>query len=305
VAGDVSAIPITSTYFFLDPGAARLKIGKSINVPQRLRTKSHEVGTELILVATIPRDEEKTLHAQFRHARLKGEWFNARDAALAKYLLETHGYRVPFRGVRRRVPTPPLSTNDLVADLEDAFGAALRPPEAINEWLGMRPWEPDHEEDEEASDLSDDEMEEWFAHRCNPEFDFADFLEDWQEEFIGWGTNGRRVSALDYTDISVAFWRPGSARVEYRLREAVLNLLRRWDEDDDAEYLVVEPYFVGRRNHEVRAMFEDGTYNAVIQLQVRGYYAGESQTDFPSSTAAPADQAGASGDLQREQHHST
>jgi hypothetical protein len=80
------------TYFFLDAAAGRLKIGRSTNVKERLRTKSHEVGAELVLVATIPGDEEATLHFQFAHARLKGEWFNVMDPALSEYLLNVHGY---------------------------------------------------------------------------------------------------------------------------------------------------------------------------------------------------------------------
>jgi len=93
----VAAIPDSKdhfTYLFIDPTTLRLKIGRSTKVQHRLHDFANLIGTEPHLIAVIEHDCEKALHKRFKHARLRGEWFDARDPLIAEYLLSAHGYYV-------------------------------------------------------------------------------------------------------------------------------------------------------------------------------------------------------------------
>lgn len=57
------------TYLARDPQSGLVKIGRSANVPRRMR----QLGTKLLVA--IPGDHENRLHTRFTTDWVRGEWF--------------------------------------------------------------------------------------------------------------------------------------------------------------------------------------------------------------------------------------
>lgn len=68
-------IKTVGTYIVKNPASGLLKIGKSSDILTRLRSLSVGSGARLELIAEIDRDIEASLHEEFSHLRVFGEWF--------------------------------------------------------------------------------------------------------------------------------------------------------------------------------------------------------------------------------------
>jgi hypothetical protein len=69
-------------------GAAEaVKIGRTRNVAARLRSLATASAVPLALLGTVPGDRqlEARLHWQWRHLRLRGEWFRADQALCGRF----------------------------------------------------------------------------------------------------------------------------------------------------------------------------------------------------------------------------
>ena len=67
---------ITKTYLILDSGANLIKIGRSVNVEDRLKSLQCGCGSRLEIKHVFDADIEDLLHIEFCHARKHGEWFD-------------------------------------------------------------------------------------------------------------------------------------------------------------------------------------------------------------------------------------
>lgn len=84
----VMARPVGYVYFIADEDGY-IKIGHARNVSSRLRSLQTASRQALRVVASTPGSisDEKTLHAKFADAHVRGEWFRA-TAALMSYITE-------------------------------------------------------------------------------------------------------------------------------------------------------------------------------------------------------------------------
>jgi hypothetical protein len=69
--------PRSEVYFVQESGAGFIKIGMSTNVEMRMCALLQGMPHNLTLLATMPGANrvESLVHAHFRHARVRGEWF--------------------------------------------------------------------------------------------------------------------------------------------------------------------------------------------------------------------------------------
>ena len=83
--GPPKAKPIDLIYFIWD--GDHVKIGTSVNPIPRLKSLQTGNPRKLEILATMigGRDTEKSLHDQFSHLRVSGEWFRP-DAAMWKMI---------------------------------------------------------------------------------------------------------------------------------------------------------------------------------------------------------------------------
>jgi len=78
--------PRSGVYFVRAGDGGPIKIGTARNVNARLDTLQIGSSEELTLLALIPGDEkvERKLHREFRHLRIRGEWFEPAPELLAR-----------------------------------------------------------------------------------------------------------------------------------------------------------------------------------------------------------------------------
>lgn len=74
---------ICNTYIVRKAGTNEVKIGKSTNPTQRIRTLSMQSGATLETLCIIPKNIEHKLHKQFCNLRTIGEWFDDRNGEIA------------------------------------------------------------------------------------------------------------------------------------------------------------------------------------------------------------------------------
>lgn len=69
----------TKTYIIHNPLTDLVKIGKSGNLSQRIRSIETMAGSDLTILKVFDTDIESELHKKFKHIRVKGEWFLYND----------------------------------------------------------------------------------------------------------------------------------------------------------------------------------------------------------------------------------
>lgn len=81
--GNANELPMV--YFVRFPGLGFIKIGTTTNLKKRLdalRTSVPDGDLEVLLLLPGSYDLERSMHRQFRHLRVRGEWFRADDELL-------------------------------------------------------------------------------------------------------------------------------------------------------------------------------------------------------------------------------
>jgi hypothetical protein len=68
---------ICSVYFIQGATTGRIKIGESMNVPERLRALQSAASETLELLLVIRNSRDSTYHKRFRKERVKGEWHSS------------------------------------------------------------------------------------------------------------------------------------------------------------------------------------------------------------------------------------
>lgn len=89
-------------YFVECPATRHIKIGYSEDLLARLAALRTSSPSELRLLGVVSAEEhrEHDLHARFRGARIRGEWFRP-DAELLAFIRQHAGEYVPGRGAAR------------------------------------------------------------------------------------------------------------------------------------------------------------------------------------------------------------
>lgn len=75
----------TKTYLIKDTATGFIKIGKAINVNNRLQSLQCGSASELKVVHIFDADIERVLHIQFKEKRKHGEWFNVEPNAVLSF----------------------------------------------------------------------------------------------------------------------------------------------------------------------------------------------------------------------------
>jgi len=75
----------TSTYIVRHPMTGLIKIGRTNDVPGRLKSLQTGAGAILATLAVIPSDVESKLHKKFAAFRRHGEWFEDVGGAISDY----------------------------------------------------------------------------------------------------------------------------------------------------------------------------------------------------------------------------
>lgn len=83
--------PIYKTYIIQDPSTKLIKIGKSTNIQERVKSLSNTSGRKLNILLVIETDIERELHNTFSRYRGIGEWFNDKDGVILKFVKERKG----------------------------------------------------------------------------------------------------------------------------------------------------------------------------------------------------------------------
>lgn len=73
---------VCSVYFIRGTTTGRIKIGESMNVPQRFRALQSAASETLELLLVIGNARDNTFHKKFRKYRLRGEWYEGSPALL-------------------------------------------------------------------------------------------------------------------------------------------------------------------------------------------------------------------------------
>ena len=74
------------TYIVRKLGTNEIKIGKSINVAERIKTLSMQAGYHLVVLKIIDKNIEFKLHKKFAHLRTIGEWFNDENGEICEFV---------------------------------------------------------------------------------------------------------------------------------------------------------------------------------------------------------------------------
>ncbi len=83
---DSDTKPITNkTYIVRHPVSGLLKIGRSRNPEQRIRTLSTQSGAILKTLLIVEADIERELHGKFCDFRAHGEWFDDKEGLISEY----------------------------------------------------------------------------------------------------------------------------------------------------------------------------------------------------------------------------
>ena len=77
-------LPPMNTYVIGQMGTRMVKIGKTVNVPSRLRELQTGNPNRLRVMRVIPFDCERRMHMRFAHLRRSGEWFEFRREMLVE-----------------------------------------------------------------------------------------------------------------------------------------------------------------------------------------------------------------------------
>jgi hypothetical protein len=75
----------TSTYIVQHPLTGMIKIGRTSDVPGRIKSLQTGAGAILTTLAVIPRDIEHKLHTKFSDLRRHGEWFEDVDGVISAF----------------------------------------------------------------------------------------------------------------------------------------------------------------------------------------------------------------------------
>ena len=74
------------TYIVRKLGTNEIKIGKSINVAERIKTLSMQAGYHLVVLKIIDKNIEFKLHKKFAHLRTISEWFNDENGEICEFV---------------------------------------------------------------------------------------------------------------------------------------------------------------------------------------------------------------------------
>lgn len=107
-------------YFIRAESGGPIKIGFTDDVAKRLSSMQSNHPDNLVLLATTEgsSDEEKSLHARFRHLRTRGEWFNPGDD-LISYINE-------LRDVTNRDPSHAVTRHEVSRDVTPRHSDPIR-----------------------------------------------------------------------------------------------------------------------------------------------------------------------------------
>ena len=83
------------TYIVRKLGTNEIKIGKSINVAERIKTLSMQAGYHLVVLKIIDKNIEFKLHKKFAHLRTIGEWFNDENGEICEFVETLTSNEVP------------------------------------------------------------------------------------------------------------------------------------------------------------------------------------------------------------------
>ncbi len=84
-ADAVDKTGLVNTYIARNPDTGLIKIGRAIDVEQRLRALGCGAAATLQLLAEFPGDSETALHRRFSQYRHHGEWFLDADGVIAQF----------------------------------------------------------------------------------------------------------------------------------------------------------------------------------------------------------------------------
>lgn len=80
-----------NTYIVKHPLTGLMKIGRAINVEERVKALQTGAGAILSTIAVIKGDVERELHHRFAHARRNGEWFEDADGEITAFAASVSG----------------------------------------------------------------------------------------------------------------------------------------------------------------------------------------------------------------------
>lgn len=76
---------VTSTYIVQHPHTGMIKIGRTGDVPGRIKSLQTGAGAILTTLAVIPKNIEHKLHSMFSDLRRHGEWFEDVDGVISAF----------------------------------------------------------------------------------------------------------------------------------------------------------------------------------------------------------------------------
>lgn len=76
---------MTCTYIIRKQGSSQVKIGKSLQVYERIKTLRNQSGCDMEILCIIERNVEAMLHKQFDEFRTIGEWFDDSKGLIAAF----------------------------------------------------------------------------------------------------------------------------------------------------------------------------------------------------------------------------
>ncbi len=128
---------LTSTYVLYDPIRHWVKIGRSTDVPSRVRSIEAASGSKLNLLGTVPVDREYEIHRRLREARGNGEWFRV-TAETRVAVREVFRVEIPQR--RQSGRAHPVVQIEVAAETweEGAHCSTALKVAAIGNYLGLR-----------------------------------------------------------------------------------------------------------------------------------------------------------------------
>jgi hypothetical protein len=234
------------TYFLHDAEVQRLKIGRTTNLPKRLKDLQSTRGSPLRVLHVVTGDVEQEWHTRFQAARVRGEWF-ALTVEVVQTLRTTFGLRLraPREQVRRH---DPQRTRDWLDVLHEHIGLGLRYvddqdgglhelPEALDDWISAVGWEA-HEHTEEEEESPDDcvccaEDDEAVDRLCAA-------LSATRNWMIGWCAPEpkRRDTETRWRDLWMVYWKPQTARGCQTLSDAVAEAECAIEDTDGGVYSI-------------------------------------------------------------------
>lgn len=161
------------TYFFQGIDGGPIKIGFTNGVDPTGRLAELQVGApfELVIVGAIRGDQERELHREFSHLRLRGEWFTPGDDLIKFIVIEAQqweGRRRPkdICAPRDGAVVRYLKRKDATAFIEPFFDGReqliFSNDGDLSDGLGRIDWDgEDGLSDDEFEALSEDEYAEW------------------------------------------------------------------------------------------------------------------------------------------------